>query len=61
MSLSSRLALTPHHRDLLGNLNLIEAGYGWVTRRLQEIAKRRCGGRVVSVLEAGYHLDSSGR
>ena len=38
-----------HHRDLLGNLNLIEADYGWVTRRLQEIAKRRCGGRVVSV------------
>jgi acetoin utilization deacetylase AcuC-like enzyme len=27
-----------HHRDLLGNLNLIEADYAWVTRRLMEIA-----------------------
>jgi len=50
-----------HHRDLLGNLNLIEADYAWVTRRLMEIAKRRCGSRVVSVLEGGYDLDGLAR
>jgi acetoin utilization deacetylase AcuC-like enzyme len=50
-----------HRRDLLGNLNLIEADYAWVTHRLMEIAKKRCGGRVVSVLEGGYHLDSLAR
>jgi acetoin utilization deacetylase AcuC-like enzyme len=50
-----------HHRDVLGNLNLIEADYAWVTLRLMEIAKRRCGGRVVSVLEGGYHLDGLAR
>jgi acetoin utilization deacetylase AcuC-like enzyme len=46
-----------HHRDSLGNLNLVEADYAWVTRSLTEVAKRRCGGRVVSVLEGGYDLD----
>jgi acetoin utilization deacetylase AcuC-like enzyme len=50
-----------HRRDVLGNLNLIEADYAWVTLRLMEIAKRRCGGRVVSVLEGGYHLDGLAR
>ena len=50
-----------HHRDLLGNLNLIEADYAWVTQRLMEIAQRRCGGRVVSVLEGGYDLDALAR
>jgi acetoin utilization deacetylase AcuC-like enzyme len=50
-----------HHRDLLGNLNLIEPDYACVTRRLMEIAKRRCGSRVVSVFEGGYDLDSLAR
>ena len=50
-----------HHRDVLGNLNLIEADYAWVTLRLMEIAKSRCGGRIVSVLEGGYHLEGLAR
>ena len=50
-----------HHRDLQGNLNLVEADYAWVTRRLMEIAKKHCSGRVVSVLEGGYDLDSLAR
>ncbi len=45
-----------HHRDPLGNLNLVEADYGWTTRRLMEIARRSCGERVVSLLEGGYDL-----
>jgi acetoin utilization deacetylase AcuC-like enzyme len=50
-----------HRRDSQGNLNLVEADYAWVTRRLMEIAKKHCSGRVVSVLEGGYDLNSLAR
>ena len=50
-----------HRRDPLGNPNLIEADYVWITRRLMEVAQKRCAGRVVSVLEGGYDLDSVAR
>jgi acetoin utilization deacetylase AcuC-like enzyme len=50
-----------HRRDPIGNLNLIEADFAWATQRLMEIAKRRCGDRIVSVLEGGYHLDALAR
>ncbi len=50
-----------HQRDPLGNINLVEADYVWITRRLMEIARRSCGGRVVSVLEGGYDLNSLAR
>ena len=46
-----------HWRDPLANLNLIEADFGWATRKLMEIADARCGGRIVSVLEGGYDLE----
>ena len=50
-----------HRRDPLGNLNLVEADYVWATRKLMDIAQRRCGGRVVSVLEGGFDLEGLGR
>jgi len=50
-----------HHRDPLGNLKLREEDFAWATRKLMEIAGRRCGHRVVSLLEGGYDLDSLGR
>jgi acetoin utilization deacetylase AcuC-like enzyme len=50
-----------HRHDPLGNLNLVEADYVWATRKLMEIAQKRCGGRLVSVLEGGYDLESLGR
>jgi acetoin utilization deacetylase AcuC-like enzyme len=50
-----------HHRDPLGNLNLVEADYGWATRRLMEIARKTCRDRVVSVLEGGYDLQGLAR
>jgi acetoin utilization deacetylase AcuC-like enzyme len=50
-----------HRRDPLGNLNLVEADYDWATRRLMEIARRKCGERVVSVLEGGYSLEGLAR
>jgi acetoin utilization deacetylase AcuC-like enzyme len=50
-----------HQRDPLGDLNLVEADYGWVTRRLMEIASRTSGERIVSVLEGGYDLQGLAR
>ena len=50
-----------HRRDPLGNLNLVEADYSWATRRLMEIARRKSGERVVSVLEGGYDLQGLAR
>jgi acetoin utilization deacetylase AcuC-like enzyme len=50
-----------HRRDPLGNINLVEADYAWATRKLMEIAQRRCAGRIVSVLEGGYDLESLAR
>ena len=50
-----------HRRDPLGNINLVEADYGWITRKLMDIAQRRCEGRVVSVLEGGYDLEGLSR
>jgi acetoin utilization deacetylase AcuC-like enzyme len=45
-----------HMRDPLANLNLIEADFGWATRKLMEVADASAKGRVVSVLEGGYDL-----
>lgn len=50
-----------HREDDMGGLGLIEADYVWITERLQEIAERYSGGRIVSVLEGGYHLSALGR
>jgi acetoin utilization deacetylase AcuC-like enzyme len=50
-----------HHEDDLADLNLSEADYAWVTRRVMEIAMAHAGGRIVSVLEGGYALAALGR
>jgi acetoin utilization deacetylase AcuC-like enzyme len=46
-----------HMRDPLANLNFLEADYVWATQKLMELADRRAGGRVVSLLEGGYDLE----
>jgi len=50
-----------HFRDPLGGLNLNEADFAWVTERLVALAARRCGGRIVSLLEGGYDLEGLAR
>ena len=47
-----------HRADPLAMLELVEDDYGWVTTRLVELARKHCGGRVVSVLEGGYDLSA---
>ncbi len=46
-----------HERDPLANLELTDTDFGWVTRKLMEVADKRAQGRVVSVLEGGYDLE----
>lgn len=50
-----------HQADDMANLNLIDTDYGWVTRRLCEVAEKTAQGRVVSSLEGGYELHALAR
>lgn len=47
-----------HMDDPLGGLGLTESDYVWATRKLVDVANAHCHGRVVSMLEGGYHLVS---
>ncbi|PJD95541.1 MAG: histone deacetylase [Parachlamydia sp.] len=47
-----------HQSDLLGHFNLTEEDYVELTRIVKEIAQRYAYGRIVSVLEGGYHLEA---
>jgi acetoin utilization deacetylase AcuC-like enzyme len=50
-----------HREDLLGGMALIEEDYTWLTRELMALASRHAAGRIVSMLEGGYHLAALGR
>jgi acetoin utilization deacetylase AcuC-like enzyme len=50
-----------HTRDPLANLNLVEADFSWVTKKLMEIADSSAQGRIVSLLEGGYDLQGLSR
>ena len=50
-----------HTRDPLANLNLVEADYTWVTKKLMDVADSSAKGRVVSLLEGGYDLQGLSR
>jgi acetoin utilization deacetylase AcuC-like enzyme len=50
-----------HERDPLGGLRLKEQDFGEATKRLMDVADKRCKGRIVSLLEGGYNLDALGR
>jgi acetoin utilization deacetylase AcuC-like enzyme len=45
-----------HYRDPLASLKLRAEDFGWVTRKLMDLADASAGGRIVSVLEGGYDL-----
>jgi acetoin utilization deacetylase AcuC-like enzyme len=50
-----------HTRDPLANLNLVEADYTWVTKKLMDVADDTAQGRIVSMLEGGYDLQGLSR
>ncbi len=45
-----------HSRDPLAALHLTEDDYGWITRKLGELARKHACNRIVSVLEGGYNF-----
>jgi acetoin utilization deacetylase AcuC-like enzyme len=47
-----------HERDPLGGLRFTERDFSEATKRLLDLADRRCGRRIVSLLEGGYDLDA---
>jgi len=50
-----------HREDEMGQLNLVEADYAWITRQLMAVANESSHGRIVSCLEGGYHLSALAR
>lgn len=50
-----------HRQDGLGQLELEEDDYAWITGQLMGVAQRHAHGRLVSCLEGGYHLDALAR
>ncbi len=50
-----------HRADPLAELRVEVDDFAWLTNALVALADRRCGGRVVSVLEGGYNLDALAR
>ncbi|HEX8569589.1 MAG TPA: histone deacetylase family protein [Caulobacteraceae bacterium] len=49
-----------HRRDPLAAQSLEAEDFAWATRAVLEVARRRCGGKVVSSLEGGYDLEGLG-
>jgi acetoin utilization deacetylase AcuC-like enzyme len=46
-----------HKDDLLGGMKVTAQGFAEQTQIVKEIAEKCCEGRLVSILEGGYHLD----
>lgn len=47
-----------HELDPLSATRVSTATYATFTERVRELAQRVCGGKLVSLLEGGYHLDA---
>lgn len=47
-----------HHLDNLGNLHLHDDDFAWLTETIMSVANSYAQGRIVSVLEGGYNLQS---
>jgi acetoin utilization deacetylase AcuC-like enzyme len=50
-----------HAEDDMGQLNLLDSDYYWVTREIMEVAECHARGRVISTLEGGYQPQALGR
>ncbi|MFA5488143.1 MAG: histone deacetylase family protein [Candidimonas sp.] len=50
-----------HREDDMGQLDLVESDFAWITAKMVEVADACCGGRIVSLFEGGYNLSALGR
>jgi acetoin utilization deacetylase AcuC-like enzyme len=46
-----------HREDPVGGLCLVEEDFGELTQMVRKLASSYCDGKVVSLLEGGYHLE----
>jgi len=49
-----------HRLDPLAPITLESTSFQWMTESIRKLADQHCQGRIVSVLEGGYHLDALG-
>ena len=47
-----------HMNDPLAQINLSTGFYGWMSKRMMEVANDHAGGRLISILEGGYDLEA---
>lgn len=47
-----------HKEDPLAQMEVSTEGFGRLTKIVKELAGKFCGGKILSVLEGGYHLDA---
>lgn len=45
-----------HKDDPLASIELVEDDYRWLTEEIMAVANQCCEGRIISLLEGGYHL-----
>ena len=45
-----------HIDDPLAGMQLVNQDYVWITNFIKQVAKQHAQGRIVSLLEGGYHL-----
>jgi acetoin utilization deacetylase AcuC-like enzyme len=50
-----------HVEDDMSGVSLTDADYRWITRQILQVADESAAGRIVSVLEGGYELNSLAR
>ena len=50
-----------HREDDIGQMDLVEEDYAWMTKQMMAIATEYAHGRIVSCLEGGYNLSALGR
>ncbi len=47
-----------HNRDPLGQLELQDDDFGWISEEICNYAQSKCNGRVISLLEGGYDMEA---
>jgi acetoin utilization deacetylase AcuC-like enzyme len=47
-----------HASDPIGGMQVTTEGFAWMTRALEDVAEAFAGGRIVSLLEGGYHPEA---
>ena len=48
-----------HESDPIGGMQVSTEGFAWMTRSLEDVAAVFAGGRIVSLLEGGYHPEAT--